>query len=252
MRRPAGTESNKKWQPTDASDAPFFLRMPAVSCDVCGNKWSTARRLPATNLSRLPRSLIERIQASEVLDVTEFRSLRSAVAEALSVTDETMIFPGTSFGQARVRFRRTNNLPDFIWDWSGIVLVSPKTVSILKEYRVTGYVILPPLFEDTDGPLDEAAGYQELLIIGSAGTPDTNPDYGPRFRCEACGYSTYGPLTSVRVRLEEWDGSDMSCFDRGPAFRLTTSRVAHLARLHNLSNVEFIPLSEVLPPPLRS
>jgi hypothetical protein len=244
LQQPDWTVQVAKWNPIDPTTNPTPLRLPALQCSYCGRKRVTVARYPRLTFpagSALPGFM----RQNRCLGPVEFAALVERVREELGLTEDVPLPPGTSFGPAELAFRRTVALPDFIWDPTTVVLISPRAQRAFEEAGLTGYETHPIILVGTPDN-EEVSGYMEFTVHGNAGRAITNPEYPPTEQCMHCGYASFGRLTFLAVRSSEWDGSDFSRFTPYPFHRIASERAYRVISGVGLSNVDLIPLdSEV-------
>lgn len=249
MREPDYSGEWKRWKPTNHDIEALPIRLPAVDCAACGNRWSTNARLPLVQLPE-SREMFTALSRVECLRTGEFKDLVKTVREEFHIPDEISLPPGISFGPATISFRRTTNLPDFVWDWSGVLLVSPKAQQALKRFGVIGYTlakvnaVIPADEEPGDAP-----GYAELIISGNAGRAIVNPEFVPVVTCSECGFQKFGKLTFLRVSEDAWDCSHICHFIGQPRHRLATELTKAAVEQAELTNLSLLPLDILYPGP---
>lgn len=246
FRRPDYRGPANRWEPTDPTNS-FPVRMPLVQCHVCGQRWGASGRIPWRDV-RVDDEIMRELLGGVAIGPEAFNELAVDVRKRFNIPASVPIGPGTSLGPAHIKFRRTTNLPDFIWDVSGAVLVSAKALEVFLRHRVQGFETYPIVAHlPADEPAGDAPLFRELIVTGSAGKAVTNPEYQAVTQCLTCGFFTPGPLRFLEVSELEWDKTDLCQFSGLPRHRLAHTRFRQVVESEGLSNAGFVPLEELFP-----
>lgn len=132
------------------------------------------------------------------------------------------------------------------WTWSLELLVSPKTLRLLRDEGVTGFetrpvkVVYPDDIEPTPPEL------HELAVTGWGGF--AAPAAGARLMhaCSTCRYREYEIADPSRlIDPAAWDGSDLFVVWPVSQFYFASDRFADIVRREKVSGLELVPAADI-------
>lgn len=222
-----------------------FTGMPGVDCRTCCQVWS---RSGYRIRQELPESHWLHNSRGWPVDTQTLAEIREEVREALNLSANFPLPPGTNIGFLPVKIKR-NHILDFEWPDFASVIVSDKAIRAFREANLRGWSVSPVnIVKNSKIPVGELF---ELIVNGHAGKAVTNPVLQAKSVCADCGRVEYEKYdcTTAQVNEQEWDGTDFSHFDDPcQGYKIVTQRVVDTVQAFGLTNVGFqpLPLSDCL------
>jgi hypothetical protein len=137
---------------------------------------------------------------------------------------------------------------DFVWTEMSECLVQERTLDLLREHRLTGFITKPATarFENSD---ETPPALWEFIVIGWGGMarPESGIRYNEEMSTPEYGFLKYTELVDSEKLMDvsQWDGSDFFIVWPLPRFIMVTDRAVSVIRRHRLTGVRVRPLSKL-------
>ncbi len=169
--------------------------------------------------------------------------------EAPIETIKCPVEPGHQRGGRREGFL-TVLLPrtqsDILWTWHSDCLISPRTLEVFINNKLTGFEARPVRTKFKSQSL-KIPDFSELKPIGWGGIAPESSGIALIDFCEACGHTEYSSFTRADQLIEpsQWDGSDFFIVWPLPKFVFVSERAREVILENNLTGAVITPVADL-------
>jgi hypothetical protein len=138
-----------------------------------------------------------------------------------------------------------SGLKDFSWTWLSDMLISARTLDLLRRHHITGFEVRTVEAEYPKKTQVSPPELYEVVVTGWAGWAARDAGLSVLRSCP-CGETLFTIAHPTRlIDPTAWDGSDMFIVWPLPRFRFITERLANIIRQEKLSGAALLPLEKI-------